>query len=94
MHNEILNIKQKLALLERQMNINTAASNFVIRHLVDVLTEKLPNENIIGTLQEKLEHDIGRVNVLGTSGVKKAINNLLQTPVQEAFKQKEAPFIK
>ncbi|EPL4467329.1 hypothetical protein MC862_003521 [Proteus mirabilis] len=94
MHNELLNIKQKLVLLERQMNINSVASNFVIRHLVDILTEKLPNENIIGTLQEKLEHDIGRINISGTRDVKKAINNLLQTPVQEVFKQKESPFIK
>ncbi|ELY3856718.1 hypothetical protein AB6H27_15995 [Providencia huaxiensis] len=91
---ELMNIKQQLKVIEHQINVNAAASNFVIKHLIDIISEKLPNENITELLKENLEHDLNRIRSSGVSDVKKAINNLLQKPVKEAFSPKDAPFIK
>ncbi|EPG4008716.1 hypothetical protein I9Y56_002513 [Providencia stuartii] len=91
---DLMNIQRQLKLIEHQINVNAAANNFVIKHLIDIISEKLPNENITELLKENLEHDLSRIADPGINDVKKAINNLLQKPVKEAFSPQNAPFIK
>lgn len=86
-------IKEKLLLIDRQINLNLAANNFVINHLLRVISNKHPDDNIIQELKESIEADLRKINSVDSYDIKSAINALLKSPIWNTWAPKEKPLI-
>ena len=94
MDQQTASLLQKIAKLEQQMAKQGVAANFVITHMIKLLDEQSGDGQFSSRLRDTLSESPGKLNHGQASPIKSAINELLQPPIKEMFKQEPEKFIK
>lgn len=94
MSHEIETIKGNLSTLQSAMGTNLTACRFIFRHIIDTIDKKYPDDDFTASLKESIKSDLDKLTHIESEKYRKAINDLLKSPVQQMFQPKEDPFIK
>lgn len=80
----------------RRENLKTkTAANFLLYSIVEVLDQQNDDEKFSEALRARLNSELSKINMGGTSVPKHAINELMQPPVRTVFgNDKPEPFLK
>ncbi len=93
MDRELMLIRQ-IEDLKKAFEKNRAASNFLFHSIVQVLDEQSGNNAFSEALRSKIESELAKINMGGTSVYKHAINELMQPPVRQSFAAQPEKFLK
>ncbi|EHK6582322.1 hypothetical protein OM190_25145 [Escherichia albertii] len=80
----------------RRENLKTkTAANFLLYSIVEVLDQQNDDEKFSEALRARLNSELSKISMGGTSVPKHAINELMQPPVRAVFgNDKPEPFLK
>lgn len=87
-------LNQKLATIEIRINKQSAAINFIITHLLNILDEESDGHKISDKLRTSIIESLNKITQSQSSLIKSGINELLQPPVRPIFGNNPTDFIK
>ena len=91
----IFELTKQVEVLRRENLKTKTAANFLLYSIVEVLDQQNDDEKFSEALRARLNSELSKISMGGTSVPKHAINELMQPPVRAVFgNDKPEPFLK
>lgn len=95
MERQLQELARQLEALKKEHHKTKMAANFLIYGIVEALDAQGGDKKFSELLREKIEAELTKITMGGTSIPKYAINELMEPPVKIMFaNQKPDPFLK
>lgn len=95
MERAIIDLNRQIHELARENQKILTAANFLLHSIVEVLDQQSGDEKFSDALKAKLNSELDKITIGGTSIPKHAINELMQPPIKQKFSNtKPEPFLK